>query len=412
MMNSIKFLLNIIIVTIITIFQSSSVFGYESEPPANLSEILSPELTQSAHHRIDEVNSDGKFYQFRVDSDFGIYHISSVSMLRLRVKEIIILGHAINQFGHRDNKLSNELRGQFSISADNALDILAQPISSASNLAGQLADNLNETLTGVPAGKPKTESPRSGAVIADPVNAMHKRNVANQWDLDVYSTNPKVQEFLNTVARTRSSGNISAGAPALNRRYGKPSNISNALLEVEIRTILKSKNIIELTEINNELLKRMSINKKIRDKFLQHTDYSPSNKTRISLYLSKLDTVRNRSSLLEAAVDIPSEQMVHVFEDGVMMLLYYHHNISSLQKLYAGKDILQAITNDNLIVYFSPLDFIYWSEESEKLFDRLLKRAGMAGFNGWELVNSGTISVEAKKNLKQRNFTFRDKFVH
>ena len=140
-----------------------------------------------------------------------IISITSLALFRNRIQEISTLAQAINQFQKEDDGLSDELRGQFSIRADSAIDIISRPVESAANLAGQIADNLTETLSG--ASTETTRFSYLGQESKDPVAAMHKRNIASQWGLDVYSSNLNVQEFLNAVTKARSAGRIYIESP-------------------------------------------------------------------------------------------------------------------------------------------------------------------------------------------------------
>ena len=94
-----------------------------------------------------------------------------------------------------------------------------------------------------------------------------------------------------------------------------------------------------------------------------------------------------------------------------MMVKHYHDDIARLEKLYAGTEVLEAISTDRRIVYFVPVDIIYWSEQTEQLFDKLQRRAIDSGFGSWELITAGSITEEAARQLKKRNFVVRDKFV-
>ena len=99
------------------------------------------------------------------------------------------------------------------------------------------------------------------------------------------------------------------------------------------------------------------------------------------------------------------------FDESAMMLKHYHEEIGGLNKLNAGDEVLEAVGNDRRIAYFVPVDMIYWSEETEALFDSLQKRAMQSGFSSWELVTAGRLTPEARKQLQQRKFVVRETFV-
>jgi hypothetical protein len=384
---------------------------YEARPVIRMSDVLTSQQAQSVYHRVEDIELSGKFFSFRVDSELGNYNIRSMAMFRNRIQEISTLAQAISQFNKKDDGLSEEIRGQFSIRADSAIDILSRPVESAANLAGQVADNLNETLSGIPADATSTFG-YSGKELKDPVAAMHKRNIASQWGLDVYSTNLRVQEFLNAVTKARSGGRISAGTPTLRSQINRPIKAANIEIETNTAYLLKNNSVEELHQINKNLLVKMNINSDIADKFLQHASFSPRHITRITHYLSSMKGVRNRSAFIEAAYQAKSEVMALAFDESAMMLKYYHDKIASLEKLFAGSEVLEAISKDRRIVYFVPIDMIYWSEQTEQLFDSLQRRAEESGYGAWELITAGSITNEASKELRKRKFTLRDKFVN
>lgn len=212
----------------LALFSSTPGFAYyEARPVIRMSDVLTSQQAQSVYHRVDDIELDGKFYRFHVNSEIGNYTITSLALFRKRVQEILTLAQAVSQFKKKDEQLSEEIGAQFSIRADSAMDIISRPVESAANLAGQVADNLNQTFTTINDDADSTRFSYLGAESKDPVAAMHKRNVANQWGFDVYSNNLNVQEFLNAVTRARTSGNISAGTPSLHRQLNSPTKLAD-----------------------------------------------------------------------------------------------------------------------------------------------------------------------------------------
>ena len=391
---------------------AGAAWAYEDAPPPDLSIILTPDLKKSPHHSVEEAQVNGRFYTFRLDSDFGQYVVPSLALLRIRAAEVATLSQAVSEFERRYRDLSEELHGQFSVRANNAIDILTRPVSTASDLAGQLADNINQTFTGTAQANGAQPPPVYGAAeIDDPVIAMHKRNIAAQWGLDVYSSNPSVQQFLATVASARSAGRISAGAPSFITATPKRGSIEDAAIDAAVAGLLKSRSADELRGDNAALFARMQIASESSERFLQDSAYSPRHQTRITHYLNALDGVLNRAGFLDSALDAEDEGVALAFEQAAMMLLYYHRHVGRLQKLYSGKDMLQAITMDNRIISVLPVDIVYWSRHTERLFDGMLGRARQAGLSGWEVVVAGDVTPQARQGLQQRKFVVRERFV-
>jgi hypothetical protein len=381
----------------------------EPRVPA-LAELLPQEQRQSVHHSIEEVGLDGRFFSFRLDSEFGTYVVPSLALLRIRVREIETLSQAVNQFAPQDERQPDDQRGQYSVSADSALDILTHPVSTAGDLAGQFAGNLNETLTGVPtAADPGTA--QYAAAGQDTVTAMHRRNVAAQWGLDPYSSNPRVQEFLDSVARARSAGRISSGTPTLISSAQRRLSIEDPAIDAEVAAALKSNDPEQLRIENARILAGMQVRPELAARFLAQPAFSPRHHLRIGRYLQALDGVLNRGAFIEAALGAGDERLVMAFEEAAMMLVDYHRRFGRLQKLHAGADLLEAMTADKRIVYFAPVDIIYWSQGVATLFNELVQRDRAAGFRGWELVAAGTVTPAARMELARREYTVRDRFV-
>jgi len=384
---------------------------FAESPSLSISDVVPSELLQSAHHRIENIEFKEGMYQFTLDTDFGTYIVSSIPLLRTRVDELIILGQAINQFAQSDDSL-RELPGQLRLSADSAIDIISRPVSSATNLAGQLASNLNETLTsGLVVDQEKQRFQYGLEASEDPTNSMHKRIAASQWGLDVYSSNPKVQDFLNAVAKARSSGKISSGTPALSSRRILPDNPDLKLVEAELDGILKHMTVAELHQRNDQLLKQTGMQAEVRGTFLNNMNLSPRHKTRIVSYLQHLEHVRGLSAFLRESENIQNETLALRYEKTAMMLVKYHLIVNSLQKIFTDGEVLQAINMENKLIDFNVDDMLYWSEAIADLYPALELQSSKKGFKGSELVALGKVSKEANLELKKRQYVVRKHFL-
>jgi len=402
------------------IFAISLAAAAETDPPGNydrrtapgVNELLPIGLAQSVHHSVESVEIEGRHYRFHVDSEFGPYMLTSLALLRERVREIEILADVSNRFAADMPAAAEEVRGQYRISADSAVDILTRPVTAAGDIAGQVAENLNETLTGIPASEDNSPAYRYRMEEElEPTAAMHKRNIAFQWGLDPYTGNHAVQKLLIGIAKARSGGRISAGAPPLSRLRPSATAIADKQIEQAISLRLKSEDPETLSHTNAAMLAAMDMPRELVRTFIDHETFSPSRKTRIVQYLEALGDVRSRADLLAAAVNARDETMACAFEQSVMMLVHYDRNVAPLAALHTGRQMLQAITQERHIVFFAPVDFIDWSASTEQLFDELQNRASAAGYDQWEIAVSGTLTARARKEIEQRQFVLRERFV-
>jgi hypothetical protein len=384
----------------------------EPAPQPRLTEVLPAELRQSVHHTVESVELRDGYYAFVVDTEFGTFEAESLPQLRSLVNEIEVLSQAMNQYAQQQRGGDPELRGQFSIEADSAMDILTRPVESAADLAGQLGGNIDRALRGSPVLIGEYDRVDfAAAESADPTTAMHKRNIAAQWGLDVYSSNPVVQDFLDTTARARAGGRISAGAPSFFSSSATPARSADPDVDTEVGRLLKSETPQGLAEGNRELLARMQIPPATIDAFLTHPAFSPRHRTRIAHYLAALDRVINRAAFFESALRSATERGAVAHEHLAMMLLWFHRRTAPLQQLHFGNNVLQGVYGNNSIVVLQPEDLLYWSADVERNLDAVARRARERGFRGLELLAAGVATPAARERIGALGFTLHERMV-
>lgn len=378
-----------------------------------LSDVLPAELLQSVHHTVEGVELRDGYYRFSVDSEFGSYEAESLPQLRTLVNEIAVLSQAMNQFNQRGRDADPQVRGQFSLSADSAVDILTRPVTSAADLAGQLGGNISEAIHGSPVVISEYQRMDFAAAdSADPTTAMHKRNIAAQWGFDVYSSNPVVQDFLDTAARARAGGDISAGAPSYFNSKQAAARSADATVDTAVGRLLKTEGAAGLADSNRRLLAQMQIPAATIDAFLAHAAFSPRHQTRITHYLAALERVVNRAAFFDSALRSTSERGAVAHEHLAMMLLHFHRQVAVLQKLHFGNNVLQAIHGNNSIVVLQPEDVLAWTVDVQRNLDAVAQRARQSGFRTLDLVAAGAVSPSAQVQVGARGFTLREHMIY
>ncbi|OGT31044.1 MAG: hypothetical protein A2W28_09560 [Gammaproteobacteria bacterium RBG_16_51_14] len=383
---------------------------YESIPVINAAGFLPGDLLHSEHHRVESMDISGGFFQFQVDSEFGFYQVTSLALLRTRVQEIKTLAQAINQFETEDDQFSAILRSQLHVSGESAVEIITSPFGTATQLAGQMANNLGDTLAGVDILAEQEGFRYENTEPADAIAATHKRNIASQHGLDVYSTNEDVQAFLNTVTKARTSGKISAGVALVRNQNTAGARIANKELDRLVNLKLKNNPVSELAAINDQILGRMVVGQDLRGRFLHHTMYSPRHQTVIAAYLDYLAGVSNRAAFVNAALSAGNEAEALSCEQLVRMLVLYHDQFNPLYNLHVLQGVTGAITGDGKIIFFLADDILYWSEATSNKYHALADNARAAGFSEPELVTSGTITPVARRNLEDTGFVLHEDF--
>ncbi|NIR32171.1 MAG: hypothetical protein GWN84_23305 [Gammaproteobacteria bacterium] len=375
---------------------------YESPPTVWATEILPPHLLSSdAHHVDDEVDTDGNFFRFTVHSEYGTYEPASLALFEVRIHEIVTLRQAITQYERGERTFAGSPEGQVRLGEPltqsdlaAANRVLTAPLMAPGERGGR--------------GQPASPSPRG-----DPVFEAHKRNVAALYRLDVYSSNPTVQSFLDTVASARIEGRFSAGAgsfilapPDHQRR------IEGGVLEAKLGSRIRSNSREDLALWLEGELARMGADTQLRRRFIGHPHLSPRHQSALVVYLGYLDKVARRDLLIRAALDARDERDALSYEQLARMLALYHAEIEKLDRLETrGSGLPVAVTISRALVVALPVDIIHWSEEAAAVFRALDEHAQRPAFSRREVVLSGMLTDMAKRQLGALVFDYRERFL-
>ena len=401
--------------------------AYEQPPRIRLGQVLPETLVQSGVHRVENnVQVKGALLAFTIDSDHGRYDVRSIPMLILRIHEIRTLAQAVDAYQRDNQQLAAELRGIMQVGADSAVDILTSPLASAGSILEQFAtNNVGQTIEELgnlsdpkvrrvrdPDNEPAFENNMYESLQpSDPTLAAHKRAIASQLDLDVYSSNTRVQAFLNTLARARGGGNRNAGRTTVALPNKPEITVDRGRVEFAVRTALSRKTVRELYIQNAAALQAIGIEPDLYNAFLSHRAFSPRHKTEITAYLAYMDGVANRGALLRAALRAEDEVSALGYVRMARMLAYYHETTERLQRLVSGGSVLMAITTGNNMAMVLPFDLLWWSSNTDRVFSSLAKFADQNGFKLRELLLVGITSDAARLQLERRKFLTREKYL-
>jgi hypothetical protein len=401
--------------------------AHEQPPHVKLDQVLSETLVQSGVHRVEnDLRVKGTLLEFTVDSDHGRYDVPSIPMVILRIHEIRTLAQAVDAYQRENQKLAAELRGVMRMGGGSGVDILTSPLDSGSadisryvnNNVGWSIEELRkrsdpkERRTRALEGEPGIEKNMYESWLpGDPILAAHKRAVALQLDLDVYSSNTRVQIFLDTLARARGGGNRNAGMGAVALPNKPEITVDRGRIEFAVRTAVARKTVRELYVQNQAALEAMGIAPDLYHAFLGHRAFSPRHKTEITAYLVYLEGTANRGALLRAALRASDEISALGYTRMARMLAYYHETTERLAGLVSGGSVLMATTTRNNMLMVLPFDLLWWSADTDWVFSSLAKFADQNDFALRELLLVGIASEAARVQLEGRKFLLREKYL-
>jgi len=399
--------------------------AYEQPPLTALDRLLPAVVLQSGNHRIEnDYDVRGNLVEFGLESSFGSYRPRSIPMVVVRVQEILTLAQAIDAYQRSNRELATELRGVMRVGADNVGDIITSPIRTSSSIVSQFfTNNIGQTVKELSniadpdvrgvydAEAAAKKNVYEAFMPSDPILAAHKRSVANQLGLDVFSSNPMVQAFLDTLAKARGGGRRNAGLITVSLPRGVEIAVADRGIEAKVASDITRKTIRELYEQNFAELQGAGAPEDLVHAFLTHPTLSPRHKTSISAYLARLEGVSNRRALLDAALGSVSEEDALAYVQVARILLHYHRELARLARLSSGGGILVAVTDADRMLVTLPFDLLYWNRETDEVFSKLTEFAARKGYAERELLLTGVASEKAKRQLAERGFVTRESYL-
>jgi hypothetical protein len=398
--------------------------AHEQPPNVELDQVFPETLMQSGEHRVEGgLRIEGTRFGFSIDSGYGRYDVRSIPMAILRIHEIRTLAQAVDAYQRENQRLAEELRGIIQVGSSSSVNVLASPLDSGSARTGQLVNNnvgqaIQDAQRSSAAQDPSLgAAPGAGGNVyeswipGDPILAAHKRAVAAHLDLDVYSSNTRVQAFLDTLARARGGGNRNAGMATVALPNRPEIRVDRGRVEFAVRTAVARMTVRELYVQNEAALAGMGIEPDIYHAFLSHRAYSPRHKSEITAYLVYMQGVANRGELLRAALQATDEVSALGYVRMARMLAYYHETTERLEGLVSGGKVLMATTTGGNMALALPFDLLWWSAETDRVFSSLAGFADNNGFQLRELLLIGIASDMARIQLERRKFVVREKYL-
>ncbi|MEE9519499.1 MAG: hypothetical protein V3V93_04470 [bacterium] len=224
--------------------------AYEAPPVLRAADILSPALRKSSYHTVaDPVSTNGHFYHFTLRSPYGRYDIVSLEMLKVRVHEVSILDRAV------------ELKNEYEF-----LSAAGERIEATGEALVRTVVHPVETVKAVGQGigerfaalgrlfKGRKRSKRRDSFVKEILLAKHKRGVADEINVDVYSSNPQIQDLLNSIASQRAAGHATVNLGTIFIPGGVGIVVSVGKFSATMHSLLRDKSPGELADISEEKL--------------------------------------------------------------------------------------------------------------------------------------------------------------
>jgi hypothetical protein len=272
-----------------------------------------------------------------------------------------------------------------------------------------------KTLEGIPMGIGKffkqggerLEQGRVTGETAGPLVQKAKSKLALQLGVDPYSRNAEMQKMLDTVARSKQLG-------ALTANIGTGLIGAGSTIIITRSIVVSSKALNRLStmtgpELQSEargILKGLGCDPNAVSQFLNDDDYSVTRRIGIASSMEALSGCKNVRYYINRILGAQTFEAALYYQRQIEMAEAYHLNVGRLVEVgYAdGMPVWTDSAGETIIL--APIDILYWCPEAEARLAALKKSAGTKGVQLWI---TGTATEKAKEKVAAAGMKLKEK---
>ena len=301
--------------------------GFEVSPQRRASELWPAEFLNGAEYRVAEPVFTVQFDNYyAISSDFGEFEARGDEHLRARIREIDALATL--------SEMSKTV--EFARAAGNALkspfvatwNLVAHPVDTIRGIPTSAWNAIEQTSQLVRRERGELEDSGLLALIGF---ESKKRLIANELNVDLYSSNSELQKQLNRFSWAAYAG----GLPYLFVPFVDDSDFQSdpSVPMDRLTERLRFYSPEDLRRLNRIELAVMGVEEALSDEFIRHPWYSPRHQTAIVEALSALDLTADRAGFIGVATTAESEQQARFYQKAAELLRAYSDRVSAFQRI-------------------------------------------------------------------------------
>jgi hypothetical protein len=377
--------------------------GFDSPEVRATADLVPPALLHGPHYQLGPTVSTFAFMnQYSVTSDYGPFTAPSDARLRRLIREIAAIAEL--QKIHQSDTFAKATVEAGKGVVQGAQHLIEDPVATIGAVPEAVFSVFGRASEAAKrGGRSKYEDGVAQNLLAV---SSFKREYAQKFDVDVYSTNEVLQKELNSVAWASAAGNLTLGAASM--------VTGAAVLQAAsgLRTLDQAKNIVnalpatELSKRNREALRQMRVPDPVAERFLENRLLSPRHQTIIVEAIRARGAIPGRSAFIQYAARADSEDAALLFQEMAELLDGYHRSVSAIQRLEIYQNVPVAYTDQGLAVILLPIDRLLWTERTSgiatSLGQTLPKPQPVRKIELWL---TGDASDRARQGLQQLGIT-------
>ncbi|MCB2186426.1 MAG: hypothetical protein KQJ78_08420 [Deltaproteobacteria bacterium] len=371
---------------------------FENPPVLQASQILPASVVKGPYHTVNEkVTNDGFLNYYQVRSKWRNYQVVSNPALKILVAEFPAIA-AMEKVDAGDTfaKSVGDSGEKMVKGVKNLFKDPKGTMEGAGEGLGRLFDRGEE----MQRSQPSQYEDSRGKQISGFSNS--KRRIAAKFGVDVYSSNPVLQEQLERLAWADYGGGIglAAATSVVPGMAGLTITVSGStrLLNDVIDTTPPA----ELRIANRQHLLQMGVDPDTTELFINNSVFTPRQQTGVVAALENLSGVADRPLLIKVGNTAHTPLMAGLMAQASLLQTGYHQNVTPLKDFAPVARVYYATSKKGALVVNLPLDYVIWSARLAGLVQGLEEKMGPQAPK--EFWITGRFSPRAAKELESRGW--------
>lgn len=375
---------------------------YEIPEAISAKDIVPEEILQSDLYSIeDQVVTHGYTNTYRITSSYGNFTAHGNEMLLKLVQEIKAI-HELDKI-KKSKQFTEGLKEGAKLPFTFVKNLVTHPVSTVSGIPKGLwryGSRVGEMATG---DRSEYEDGVGKELI---LFSAQKRKLAYDLNVDVYSSNTVLQEYLNSVSWATYSGGIAVTAalrPLGPARFTKTAQTVNNLIRDNAPE--------DLNKINRKILKELNVDQNVVEGFEDNLWISPRHATVIVHSLQYMGIKEGASDFIQLVSTSESEEDAFFFQNIAELILHYLENTVEKEVSIIIKNNFALLKVRKHFVFPLLVDNGYWSEFGANLINTFETDIRSAYGIDTEILLwiTGVVSERAEKELRKRNILVAEK---
>lgn len=376
----------------------------EQPPVLGASQLLKGQRLTGPNYQIAErVQNDGFLNIYTVTVEGQSYRVAGNAVMRVKLRELAALQRmeALSRTDVYKKALKKGALGP----VNTAKNLVTKPVDTVKGIAsgvGTFFSGVGHSMFG---GASNQEEGVLKTMVGFDVA---KRKFAYQFGIDPYTTFPPVKKRLDDIAWAGVGGGltVSAGFAAIPGTGG--TVVSSTKSSDALNRMLRDNTPAELKKINARKLRLMDVHPSVAEIFLEHPNFSPSEKTRLVDALASI-AANGRSYFIQRASQVRNETMAIFIRRWAQMMAAYNRRVKPIHNIVRVGRAPFGQRADGILVGLFPIDHLVWTGAiAQRHASNMKSIPGISGITGGEIWLEGTLSPKAKQVLKAQNWVVKE----